>query len=80
MTTLVSSTRAREVIMRARELGQGEFKEYSKVSVKRDMTPLERDEMRNLVRIRNLKRDETTQKGTGEVWVIRKGRVVDKAR
>jgi hypothetical protein len=44
------------------------------------MTPLEREEMRKLVKLRNQKREETAQGKTGEIWVIRGGRVVNVAR
>lgn len=76
LTTLATADLVKEVLAKAKDLGET----HSGVSVKRDMTPLEREEMRKLVKLRNLKREQTAQKKSGEFWVIRNKKVVDVAR
>jgi hypothetical protein len=80
LTTLDSGKRVGEFLKKARELRAEGNEEYKDISVKRDMTPLERGEMRKLIKLRNEKREQATQEGTGENWVIRKGRVVNVTR
>lgn len=77
LTTMDSSDRVSEVLKNARQLGHQENTQYKNVAVKKDQTPLEREEHRRLVMLRNSKREESQQKGTQEVWVIRKGKIVD---
>jgi ribosomal protein L17 len=78
LTKMASSEQVKTTLKKAKELGR--FEEYKKVTVKKDMTPLEREQMRRLVKMRNQRREETKQKESGEVWVVRNGRVVDIAR
>ncbi len=80
LTTMNSNEEVRSVLRLAKEMGQEKNKQYAGISVKRDMTPLEREENRKLVLERNRKRTETIQAGTNEVWVIRGGRVIDVTR
>ena len=80
LTTVDSSVRVSEVLRQAKELGQEKHKEYKQVSVKKDMTPLEREEQRRLVQLRNQKRDESQKNGSGDIWVIRRGKVINVAR
>jgi hypothetical protein len=78
LTTLDTGRRVGEVLKGAHLLSKSQ--DYRNISVKKDMTPLEREEMRKLVKVRNEKREESKQKQTGDVWVIRKGRVVNITR
>lgn len=48
--------------------------------ISRDMTPLERKEWKELLEERNKRRKEAEKKGEEEIWVIRKGKVVNVAR
>ena len=79
LTTMTDAKTATEVLQGARALGKPENKEL-KIAVKRDMTPLERKEQRELVQLRNTKKEESQKQGTGEIWVIRKGEVINIAR
>ena len=54
--------------------------EYEHYGIKRDMTFLERTEMKKLVLERNKRRDQTKAEGGSEVWAIRGGKVINTAR
>ena len=69
-----------EMLRSGRRLRDHEDTRFQAISVKKDMTFLEREEMRKLVSLRNQKRAETETHGGDEVWVIRRNKVVNVAR
>lgn len=78
LTVVDTSDRVGEILRGARTFRSQQ--EYSNISVKKDMTPLEREEQRRLVSVRNQKREEAEKNETGEWFIIRKGRVVNVTR
>jgi hypothetical protein len=80
LTTMGSTPQVYSVLKQARAFSDDKNKDFNHISVKKDMTPLERKDQRKLVIIRNQKREESKDKGTDEVWVIRNGKVIDIAR
>ena len=79
LTTMNCAQIASDILQGARALGKPEHKE-KRISVKKDMTPLEREEHKKLMRQLHTKREETKTKGSGEIWVIRNEQIVDIAR
>ena len=77
ITTFESSETVNFILRNGRKLGSDENVDHKGVSVKKDMTPLERENHKKLLAIRDQKRAETKQKGTEEIWAIRGSRVVD---
>ena len=57
-----------------------ENKDFEKIGIQRDMTFLERAEMKKLVEERNRRRDKTREEGGSEIWTIRRGKVINTAR
>lgn len=55
-------------------------RKFHAVSIKKDMTPLEREEMRNLVKLRDAKRAESKRKGERANWVIRGKNIINTER
>ena len=53
---------------------------YEHYGIQRDMTFLERADMKKLVMERNRRRDQTREEGGSEVWAIRGGKVINTAR
>ena len=68
---------AKEILSNGRLLGDDSNTDYKNVAVKKDMTPLEREEHKRLLMIRKQKIEETKKNGTSEIWAIRNGTVVD---
>ena len=54
--------------------------EFQSIYIKKDMTFLERSQMRELVIQRNEKREESKAKGEESLWVIRDNRIINIAR
>lgn len=80
LVKLQNSQQAQNIIKSARKLKEHKDEKFQNITVKKDMTFLEREEMRKLVLLRNQKREETeTQRGK-EIWVIRRHQVVNIAR
>lgn len=48
--------------------------------ISRDMTPLEREERRALVKLKNRRQEESSEKGENAKWAIRRGKVINVAR
>lgn len=69
-----------EMLAASRRIPDLESTTLSNVVVKRDLTPLEREEHKLLLDQRRLRIEESQQKGEDARWVIRKGRVVNIAR
>lgn len=79
--TTTNLKQTQDILRASRKLAEHSSEEVNKISLKRDMTPLEREEMRKLVKIRNLKRQSAEAAGESSLqWVIRKGRVISTAR
>lgn len=78
LTVMDKSERVGEILRGARSIRNHD--DYKSVCVKRDMTPLEREEQRRLVTARNQKREEAEKNQTGEWFIIRKGKVVNVTR
>ena len=57
-----------------------ENEDFKTIAMKRDMTFLERQEMKKLVEERNRRREQTQEDGGSEVWAIRNGKVINTAR
>ena len=74
--TLLDETTRNKVLKKAKELRNlGE--DNKKIFLKKDLTPLEREEDKKLREERDSKRDENQKKGVTETtWVIRRGRVI----
>ena len=53
---------------------------FEGIRIKRDMTPLEREEYGRLVKIRNERQQEADDKGEDKEWVIWRGQVIQKTR
>lgn len=66
-----------EFLKKAKNLAEADNEKAKNTSIKRDMTPLEREMTRNLVRIRNTKREEAERSGNPAIWVIRNNKVVN---
>jgi hypothetical protein len=49
---------------------------YKRVVIKKDQTPLEREEMKKLLEQRDKMREESRQRGEADNWIIWRGRVV----
>ena len=71
---------AQEMLRSGRRLRDHEDTRFQAISVRKDVTFLEREEMRKLVSLRNQKRAETETHGGDEVWMIRRNKVVNIAR
>lgn len=54
--------------------------EYRDIGIKRDMTPLEREEIRKLVRLKENKQKQSEENQDGARWEIRRDRVINVAR
>jgi hypothetical protein len=67
---------ARKVLKEAVKLRQS--KDYDKIYINRDMTPLERTTWRKLVAEKREKNRQAAAEGKEENWVIRSGKVVAK--
>ena len=80
LITYDSPEAASTILKQAKALGKEENKQYKGIAVKKDMTPLEREEYKKLIQLRNQKREEATANKTGEIWVIHGTKVVDIAR
>ena len=75
-----TQNQAQNIMKSGRKLKEHKDKRFQQIVVKKDMTFSERQEMRNLVILRNQKREETEAKGGKEIWVIRRNKVVNIAR
>ena len=75
LVSLQSGDQVSQVLRSARKLR--DIEAYKSVHVKKDMTPLERAQMKDLLGVRNRKREEATKAGRQENWVIRGGKVVN---
>jgi hypothetical protein len=53
---------------------------YANIIIKKDMTPLEREERRNLVKLKKQKQEAAQRAGRKENWVIRGTRLIDVER
>ena len=77
--TLESEDTRNQILSQAKELRNLEA--YEEIFLKRDMTPMERDEDKKLRQERDKKNDEDQKKGvTTTIWVIRRGKVVNVRR
>lgn len=66
----------REILSSARKLGE-QNEELRKISIARDMTPLEREEMKKLVKLKQEKQRLSDENEESAKWVIRKGKVIN---
>ena len=76
LTVMDNPGTATKILQGARQLGKPEHKSL-KISVKRDMTPIEREEQKKLLLLRNEKREESSKNGTREIWVVRNNKVIN---
>ncbi len=75
--TTVSAEMANNLTFAARKFADlDEEDEMRKIAIRRDMTPLEREEMRKLLQMREKRKRESTLKGENSNWIIRRGKVV----
>jgi hypothetical protein len=77
--TLGTSLDVTNIIKVARKLEEVTAREhlkYKDIIIKNDQTPMERDERRRLVALRDRKREESRLNGDGKVWIIKGNRVV----
>ena len=75
-----SADRVNHILKSAKKLGDEEFKEFKHISIQRDMTPLELEQNKKLLKIRYQLREKTKREQTGEIWVIRGKKVINVAR
>lgn len=80
LVTLENADQVSNVLKNSRKMSEHSNERIKKVSVKRDMTPLEREQFRKLVKLRNQKREEAERKGEDAQWVIRQNKVVNVTR
>ena len=78
LVTLANTEQVSEVLRSAHRLR--DTVDYKGINVKKDMTPLERTQMRQLLILRNQKREEAKKAGKIENWVIRGDKVVNVQR
>lgn len=78
--TLDKAERATEILKNARKLGEEKFKDYKHISIQKDMTPLEQEENKKLLKLRHELREKTKREKTSEVWVIRGRKVINVER
>ena len=57
-----------------------ENEDFKTIAMKRDMTFLERQEMKKLVEERNRRREQTKEEGGSEIWAIKNWKVINTAR
>jgi hypothetical protein len=50
--------------------------DFKNIYINRDMTPLERDQWRILVKLKKDKQEQAVQTGEDATWIIRSGKVV----
>ena len=62
-----TQNQAQNIMKSGRKLKEHKDKRFQQIVVKKDMTFLERQEMRNVVILRNQKREETEAKGGNEI-------------
>jgi hypothetical protein len=74
--TLQSSHQVESLTKASRKLKDCGRPEYKDVAIKNDMTPLEREEMKRLLRIRDQRREESRAAGENTNWIIRNWEVV----
>jgi hypothetical protein len=73
---LQSRQQVDNLVRSSKKLQECAKKEFERVVIKNDMTPMEREEMKTLLRIRDQKREESRSKGEAVNWVIRGGKVI----
>jgi hypothetical protein len=66
----------KQVLTNAKKLSKSENDSFHRVFIKKDMTPMEREEDVRLRALRDKKRKESQEKGEDTVWVIRRNKVV----
>ncbi len=76
-TTVKSEGERTAVIKAAKRLNDAMDSEIRKISISKDLTPLEREESRKLLKIRVQKKQESQEKGEQATWVIRGDQVVN---
>ena len=69
-----------KTLQSARKLAEHDDASYNMISVKKDMTPLERKERRHPVKIMNEKKEGVRREGEKTKWVIRSGKVINMER
>jgi hypothetical protein len=72
--TLNNTSEHQEILKAAKKLNTDTV--FNQVYISRDMTPLERDSSRKLVKERKEKQEESNNKKENVRWVIYKGQVV----
>lgn len=73
--TLESESCRNKILLRSKHLR--DFKQYEGLYIKRDMTPLEREEDKQLREERDSRRKEDEKKGIRDkIWVIRNGKTI----
>lgn len=78
LISVKNEAQASGILRNGHKLRQSES--HQNIFLKKDYTPLEREEMRRLVEMRDKKREETIQKGGEEKWTIWRGKIVDSSR
>lgn len=74
--TLQNSQQAENLIRASRKLSNCKEKDFEQVVIKNDMTPMEREELKTLLKIRDQKREESRIKGEAVNWIVRGGKVI----
>ena len=75
LVTHHEETQVKKILREAKSLRDKE--KYKGIYVKKDSTPLERQNLKRLLTLRDQRREDTKKKNGTEIWVIRNEDVVD---
>ncbi len=78
--TLNDTNQVKDILKSARKLNEARDETHKAIIIKRDQTPLEREETSKLLQERYLKQRESDQKGESAKWIIRRGEIVNVQR
>lgn len=73
---LKSEESQKDILANAKKLARSTVESSKKIFIKRDMTPLEREEDAKLRSLRDKKNKESQEKGEEITWIIRRNKVV----
>ena len=77
--TVESKEQHEAVLRRAKKMKNHQGK-YQNLSIRPDLTPLEREEMKELVQEKKQKQAESNQNRDRKIWIIREWKVINVAR
>lgn len=76
----VESKEQHEAVLRQAKNLKNHQDKYQNLSIRPDLTRLEREEMRELVQEKKQKQAESNQSGDGKIWIIRNWKVINVVR